>query len=57
MAKKIRVDRGEKLPANMMEYGSTSAKYSNFINISVSTKGLNKLDGSQIILLSSLVEV
>ena len=51
MAKKIGVDR-EKLPANMMEYGNTSAASIPILLSECVDQGLIKLDGSQIILLS-----
>ena len=51
MAKKIGVDR-EKLPANMMEYGNTSAASIPILLSECVDQGLIKLDGSQTILLS-----
>ena len=51
IAKKIGVPR-EKLPANMMEYGNTSAASIPILLSECVDQGLIKLDGSQIILLS-----
>lgn len=51
MAKKIGVDR-DKFPANMMEYGNTSAASIPILLSECVDKGLIKLDGSQTILLS-----
>ena len=46
MAKKIGVDR-EKLPANMMEYGNTSAASIPILLSECVEQGLIRLDGSQ----------
>lgn len=51
MAKKIGVDR-EKLPANMMEYGNTSAASIPILLSECVEKDMIHLDGSQTILLS-----
>ncbi len=51
MAKKIGVGR-EKFPANMMEYGNTSAASIPILLSECIDKGLIRLDGSQTILLS-----
>ena len=51
MAKKIGVDR-DKLPANMMEYGNTSAASIPILLSECVENGMIRLDGSQTILLS-----
>lgn len=51
MAKKMKVDR-QKFPANMMEYGNTSAASIPILLSECVEKGIIKLDGSQTILLS-----
>ena len=51
MARKIGVDR-EKLPANMMEYGNTSAASIPILLSECVEKAMIRLDGSQTILLS-----
>ena len=51
MAKKIGVAR-EKLPANMMEYGNTSAASIPILLSECVEKGFIHLDGSQTVLLS-----
>ena len=51
MAKKIGVDR-DKLPANMMEYGNTSAASIPILLSECVDQGLIRVDGSQTILLS-----
>ena len=51
MAKKIGVDR-DKLPANMMEYGNTSAASIPILLSECVEQGLIRLDGSQTVLLS-----
>ena len=51
MAKKIGVDR-DKLPANMMEYGNTSAASIPILFSECVENGMIRLDGSQTILLS-----
>ena len=51
MAKKIGVDR-DKLPANMMEYGNTSAASIPILLSEYVDQGLIRVDGSQTILLS-----
>ena len=53
IAKKIGVPR-EKLPANMMEYGNTSAASIPILLSECVDQGLIKLDGSQTILLSGV---
>ena len=51
MARKIGVDR-DKLPANMMEYGNTSAASIPILLSECVEQGLIRLDGSQTVLLS-----
>ena len=51
MAKKIGVDR-DKLPANMTEYGNTSAASIPILLSECVENGMIRLDGSQTILLS-----
>ena len=51
MARKIGVDRA-KLPANMMEYGNTSAASIPILLSECVEQGLIRLDGSQTVLLS-----
>ena len=55
MARKIGVNR-DKLPANMMEYGNTSAASIPILLSECVEQGLIRLDGSQTVLLSASVE-